>query len=377
MNPHPEFTRADAEFMARAIRLAERGLYTTDPNPRVGCVLVRDGRIVGEGWHRKAGGPHAEVEALRAAGEAARGATAYVSLEPCCHHGKTPPCTEALIAAGVVRVIAAMRDPNPRVAGAGLRRLAEAGIETGSGLLESDAARLNPGFCRRMQTGRPWIRSKLAMSLDGRTAMASGESKWITGKDSRRDVHRLRARSSAILTGIDTVLADDPELTARLDSDASDIVQPVRVVLDSRLRFPPAARLCAGGRTVVLTGADPAGRKFADTVEIVRLPAGVDGRLGLSAVIDWLGRSEFNEVLIEAGATLNGALLREGLVDEWIVYMAPVVLGDGARGLFHLPDVTRMAERFELSLSDVRQVGRDVRMIFRKSLSQIGHGLES
>lgn len=366
MNPYPEFTRADAEFMARAIRLAERGLYTTDPNPRVGCVLVKDGRIVGEGWHRKAGGPHAEIEALRAAGEAARGATAYVSLEPCCHHGKTPPCTEALIAAGVARVIAAMRDPNPQVAGAGLKQLAEADIETGSGLLESDAARLNPGFCRRMQTGRPWVRSKLAMSLDGRTAMASGESKWITGADARRDVHRLRARSSAILTGIGTVLADDPELTARFGDDVGDIVQPVRVVLDSRLRFPPTTRLCTGGRTVVLTGAEPVGQKFADNVEIVCLPAGVDGRLDLSTVIDWLGRAEFNEVLIEAGATLNGALLRESLVDEWIVYMAPVVLGDGARGLFHLPDVTRMAERFELSLSDVRQVGRDVRMTFRK-----------
>jgi diaminohydroxyphosphoribosylaminopyrimidine deaminase/5-amino-6-(5-phosphoribosylamino)uracil reductase len=365
MIPPSQFTPDDAAHMARAIRLAEHGLYTTDPNPRVGCVIVKDGRIVGEGWHRKAGGPHAEIEALQAAGEAARGATAYVSLEPCSHHGKTPPCADALIRAGVARVIAAIRDPNPRVAGAGLRRLAEAGIATDCGLLEGAAEALNPGFCKRMRTGRPWVRSKLAMSLDGRTAMASGESKWITGPDARRDVHCLRARSSAIVTGIETVLADDPELTARLGEEAGDIVQPVRVVLDSRLRLPTTSRLATGlGRTVVLTTAAPTPGRVPAGLETHVLPAGADGRLDLAAVVDWLGRAEFNEVLIEAGPTLNGALLREGLVDEWIVYMAPVVLGDGGRGLFHLPELTRMTDRYELALKEVRQVGRDVRMTF-------------
>lgn len=362
-----QFTAADAAHMARAIHLAERGLYTTDPNPRVGCVIVRDGQVVGEGWHRKAGGPHAEVEALNVAGELAQGATAYVSLEPCSHHGRTPPCADALIRAGLVRVIAAMRDPNPRVAGNGLKRLREAGLATQCGLLEAAAEAQNPGFCRRMRTGRPWVRSKLAMSLDGRTAMASGESRWITGPEARRDVHRLRARSSAILTGIGTVLADDPELTARLGEDAGEILQPARVVLDSRLRLPAGARLTSGGRTILLTafGSDVQPR-FSGNVEIVPLPIGPDGRPDLTAAIDWLGRAEFNEILVEAGPLLNGALLRAGLVDEWIVYLAPVVLGDQARGLFHLPELQRMADRFELTLKDIRQVGRDLRMRFRK-----------
>jgi diaminohydroxyphosphoribosylaminopyrimidine deaminase/5-amino-6-(5-phosphoribosylamino)uracil reductase len=367
MTPPAPFTPEDAAHMARALRLAEQGLYTTDPNPRVGCIIVKDGQVVGEGWHRKAGGPHAEVFALQAAGEQARGATAYVCLEPCSHHGRTPPCADALIQAGIARVVAAMQDPNPRVAGNGLKRLAEAGVETACGLLETDAEALNPGFCKRMRTGRPWVRSKLAMSLDGRTAMASGESKWITGPDARRDVHRLRARSSAIVTGIDTVLADDPELTARLGEDAGEIIQPVRVVLDSTLRLPATAKLATdGGRTVVLTAVDPASRPEVSTMEIRRLPAGADGRLDLLAIIDWLGRTDCNEVLIEAGPTLNGALLRAGLADEWTVYLAPVVLGDGGRGLFHLPELERIADRYELALRDVRKVGRDVRMTFGK-----------
>lgn len=371
MAPPPHFTPDDAAHMARAIRLAERGLYTTDPNPRVGCVIVKDGRIVGEGWHRKAGGPHAEVEALSMAGEAARGATAYVSLEPCSHHGRTPPCADALIRAGLARVVAAMQDPNPRVAGAGLRRLAEAGIATQCGLLEQSAEALNPGFNRRMATGRPWVRSKLAMSLDGRTAMASGESKWITGPGARRDVHRLRARSSAILTGIGTVLADDPELTVRLGEDEGEVLQPARVVLDSGLRLPPDARLARGGRTLLLAAEDVVAGETSpvqrsEHIEVVPLPRGEGGRPDLAAVIDWLGRAEFNEILVEAGPILNGALLRGELVDEWIVYMAPVVLGHQARGLFHLPDLHRMADRFELPLSDVRQVGRDLRLTFRK-----------
>jgi diaminohydroxyphosphoribosylaminopyrimidine deaminase/5-amino-6-(5-phosphoribosylamino)uracil reductase len=363
--------------MARAIRLAELGLYTTDPNPRVGCVIVKDGRVVGEGWHRKAGGPHAEVEALRMAGDAARGGTAYVSLEPCSHHGRTPPCADALVRAGLARVVAAMQDPNPKVSGNGLKRLAEAGIAVGCGLLESAAEALNPGFCQRMRTGRPWVRSKLAMSLDGRTAMASGESKWITGPDARRDVHRLRARSSAIVTGIDTVLADDPELTARLGEDAGEILQPARVVLDSKGRLPATAKLAhSPGRTIALVGAGPSTSlrtgfsprpDWPESVETAALPLGAEGRLDLAAVADWLGRAQFNEVMIEAGPTLNGALLRAGWVDEWIVYMAPVVLGDGGRGLFHLPELARMADRFELELREVRQVGRDIRMAFRNN----------
>lgn len=367
MHPPSSFSHADAEFMARAIHLAERGLYSTSPNPRVGCVIVRDGRVVGQGWHRKAGGPHAEIEALAAAGEAARGATAYVSLEPCCHHGKTPPCTDALIRAGVARVVAAMQDPNPKVAGFGMARLAAAGIETACGLLEGAAETLNPGFCKRMRSGRPLVRSKLAMSLDGRTAMASGESKWITGAEARRDVHRLRARSCAIVTGIGTLLADDPELTARLEGeDSVELVQPLRVVLDSRLRFPATARLTQGAaRSVVLTAvAQPAERPG---VEVHTLPDGGDGRLDLRAVVEWLGRAECNEVLIEAGPVLNGALLREGLVDEWIVYLAPVVMGDGARGLFHLPGLERMRDRFQMKLEEVRQVGGDVRLRFSSS----------
>jgi diaminohydroxyphosphoribosylaminopyrimidine deaminase/5-amino-6-(5-phosphoribosylamino)uracil reductase len=369
MNPNTPFSREDAEFMAHAIRLAERGLYTTDPNPRVGCVIAKDGRMVGAGWHRKAGGPHAEVEALRAAGGEARGATAYVSLEPCCHYGKTPPCTEALLDAGIRRVVAAMRDPNPQVAGKGLSRLAEAGLETACGLLENSAAALNPGFCKRMKTGRPWVRSKLAMSLDGRTAMASGESRWITGEDARRDVHRLRARSSAILTGIETVIRDDPALTARLDFP-EDVLQPVRVILDSRLRIPPAARVCSGpGHALVLTTLGDTGwiRARPGAPEVETLPAGADGRLDLAAVFARLGQRGFNEIMVEAGPVLNGALLRANLVDEWIVYLAPVVMGDQARGLFHLPDLQRMADRFEMSLADVRQVGRDVRLTFRSS----------
>lgn len=351
--------------MARAIELARRGLYTTDPNPRVGCVIVKEGRIIGEGWHQQAGEAHAEVVALDAAGPGARGATAFVSLEPCSHHGRTPPCSRALIESGIHRVVAAMEDPNPKVAGSGLRQLREAGLLTQSGLLASAAEGLNPGFCQRMRSGRPLIRSKLAMSLDGRTAMASGESRWITGAEARRDVHRWRARSSAIVTGIDTVLADDPELTARLDEPDGSVLQPVRVVLDSKLRFPVISRMAQlPGRTVLLTASTGEFSRSSPGVEIITLPADAKGRLDLSAVLAWFGEQEFNEVLFEAGPTLNGALLRENLVDEWIIYMAPVILGDEGRGLFHLPKLERMADRFEMSLAGVRQIGPDIRMKF-------------
>ncbi len=350
--------------MARALTLAEKGLYTTDPNPRVGCVLVRDGAVIGEGWHRRVGGPHAEVEALRAAGGQALGATAYVTLEPCCHHGKTPPCTDALIAAGVVRVVAAMEDPDPRVGGKGLAALHAAGIATECGLLRDGAESLNPGFCSRMRCGKPFIRSKLAMSLDGRTALASGESRWITGDDARHDVHRLRGRSAAIVTGIGTVLGDDPSLTARLDGD---VLQPVRIVLDSRLRLPTNAKLLQQpGQTVVVTVSrdETRARRLIEAGAAVHVLDAADGagRVPLEALGSYLARSEFNEVLVEAGAILNGALLQTGLIDEWIVYLAPCVLGDDARGLFHMAPLERMEQRPEMRLCEIRQVGRDLRL---------------
>lgn len=370
----------DARYMARALRLAERGLYTTHPNPRVGCVLVREGQIVGEGWHQRAGGPHAEIVALRAAGQAARGATAYVSLEPCCHHGRTPPCADALIQAGVVRVVAAMADPNPRVAGQGIARLQAAGIDAAAGLMEAEAEALNRGFCRRMRLGRPWAFSKLAMSLDGRTAMASGESRWITGPDARRDAHRLRARSSAILTGIETVLADDPAMTVRLSNppldpnrfiaEAADFPenfrQPYRIVLDSRFRLPSSAKILARPEQTLILGLETEAkaaerlRRLGANVHL--LPAGPEGRVDLHAAMALLGRLELNEVMVEAGAKLNGALLQEGLVDEWIVYLAPCLLGDGGRGLFRLPGLERMADRHLLRLAESRQVGEDLRL---------------
>ena len=359
------FSADDHRHMARALRLAARGLYTTDPNPRVGCVLVRDGAVVGEGWHVRAGEPHAEIHALRAAGQSARGAIAYVTLEPCSHHGRTPPCADALIEAGVARVVVAMEDPNPQVAGQGLARLRAAGISTAAGLMQAQAEALNPGFIKRMRTGLPFVRCKLAMSLDGRTAMASGESQWITGSAARADVHRLRARSSAMLTGIGTVLSDDPSLNARLEDDR-DIEQPLRVVLDSHLRMPVMARLLTlPGRSIVCCagGADPARAEalLATGAEVIELAAD-QGRVSPAAVLDFLGREGVNEVMVEAGATLNGALLAAGLIDELVVYLAPHLMGDAARGLFHLPGLAHMRERIGLTITDIRAVGQDWRM---------------
>ncbi len=358
------FSTEDNQYMARALRLAERGLLTTDPNPRVGCVLVREGEVVGEGWHARAGEAHAEIHALQQAGSRAAGATVYVTLEPCCHQGRTPPCTDALITAGVARVVAAMDDPNPQVAGQGLRALQQAGIEAGVGLLSAEAAQLNAGFVMRMQQGRPRVRCKMAMSLDGRTAMAGGESQWITGAAARRDVHALRARSSAIMTGIDTVLADDPSLTVRLDSIEVPR-QPLRVILDSCLRMPRAAKLLElPGETLIITGVTDAEKYVSLTrpsVRVVALPL-IDGRLDLVAVLQYLGTLEMNEVHLEAGATLCGALLQAGLVDELVVYMAPHLMGDAARGLFALPGMERMQQRIELSINDIRAVGDDWRI---------------
>jgi diaminohydroxyphosphoribosylaminopyrimidine deaminase / 5-amino-6-(5-phosphoribosylamino)uracil reductase len=357
---------SDHLYMARALRLAERGLLTTDPNPRVGCVLVKAEKIVGEGWHERAGGSHAEIHALQQAGALAAGATAYVTLEPCCHHGRTPPCTQALISAGIARVVAAMEDPNPQVAGKGLAALRQAGIDTTSDVLAAESEQLNAGFVMRMRHGRPRVRCKLAMSIDGRTAMASGESRWITGAAARRDVHRLRARSSALMTGVETVLADDPSLTARPDDKAVEAIrQPLRVILDSRLRTPSDAKLLGlPGSTLVLTAvadAEKKARLLQPGVEIVTLPS-QGRRVDLQAVLHYLGTREVNEVHLEAGATLCGALLHAGLLDELVIYMAPHLMGDMACGLFALPGLVSMDQRVPLSISDIRAVGEDWRI---------------
>ncbi|MDX1606352.1 MAG: bifunctional diaminohydroxyphosphoribosylaminopyrimidine deaminase/5-amino-6-(5-phosphoribosylamino)uracil reductase RibD [Candidatus Competibacterales bacterium] len=353
-------------FMARALRLARRGLYTAHPNPRVGCVLVRDGEIVGEGWHEYHQLDHAETVALIQAGDRTRGADAYVTLEPCCHQGRTPPCTDALLTAGVRRVIAAMEDPDPRVAGRGLAQLRETGVVVECGLLADQAQALNRGFVTRATRGRPWFRVKLAMSLDGRTAMASGESRWITDEAARQDVQRLRAESAAILTGVATILADDPALTARLPGLHH---QPLRVILDPALDTPPRARtLAMPGPVLILTAVeDPARRTalVAAGAEVATVPASANGLLDLEAIARELGRREINEVHTECGPTLAGALLQTGLVDELVVYLAPVLLGDAAQGLFRLPGLARMRERFEFEISDLRAVGRDWRLTAR------------
>lgn len=349
--------------MARALQLAARGLYTTMPNPRVGCVLVKDGRVVGEGWHERAGEPHAEIHALRAAGEAARGATAYVSLEPCSHHGRTPPCANALIDAGVGRVVAAMRDPNPQVAGRGIELLTLAGVTAEVGLLEAEARELNIGFVSRMTRGRPWLRLKTASSLDGKTALNNGQSQWITGEAARADVQRWRARSCAILTGVGTVAADDPQMTVRgLEIGR----QPRKVILDSRLRTPASARILAGG-ALVIGAVDLPDRRAALSAagaEVLLLP-GEGGNVDLAAVLAELGRRGINEVHAEAGAVLNGGLLAAGLVDEWLAYLAPKVMGDAARGLFGLPELTEMAGCRDFRLHGLAQVGGDLRLLLR------------
>ena len=358
------FSAVDHGMMARALQLAERGLWTTTPNPRVGCVLVRDGRIVGEGWHEKAGEPHAEVHALRAAGEQACGATAYVTLEPCSHHGRTPPCAEALIGAGVSRVVAAMRDPNPLVAGSGLAMLQAAGIETACGLLENEARELNIGFVSRMTRGRPWLRLKAAASLDGKTALNNGVSQWITGPDARRDGHRWRARACAILTGIGTVRDDDPQLSVR---EVDTTRQPLRVVVDSKLEIPLSAKILQGGAVLVAAAVDDEKRANslrAAGADVVVLP-NPHGKVELKALLEELGRRGINEVHAEAGFKLNGSLLREGLVDELLLYLAPCLIGHDASGLFNLPALTGLDGKYRLQIRDLRQIGQDIRLIAR------------
>ncbi len=369
--------RTPEAWMARALVLARRGLYTTDPNPRVGCVLVKGDRRVGEGWHQRAGEPHAEIHALRAAGEAARGATAYVTLEPCSHQGRTGPCAVALVEAGVARVVVAMQDPNPQVAGRGIARLREAGIEVEVGLLEAQARALNPGFIARMARGRPFVRLKMAMSLDGRTAMRSGESQWITGPWARREVQRLRARSSAVMTGVESVIFDNSRLTVRADQlelpqgEAIAARQPLRVVVDSRLRLPEAAAcLREPGRTLVATlegqDVERRARLEAAGAEVLPLPEAAGGRVDLAALLAHLaGQEAVNEVLLETGATLAGAMLDAELVDEMQLFVAPTLLGGEARPLFALPGLERMEQQRPLEILDIRAVGRDWRITAR------------
>ncbi len=350
---------ADNLYISKAIQLAEKGLYTTQPNPRVGCVIVSDNNIVGEGYHLKAGEPHAEIHALKQAGEKAKGATAYVSLEPCSHQGKTPPCADALINAGVSRVVCAMQDPNPLVAGKGLKKLADAGIETTSGLMQAEAEKLNPGFIKRMQSGLPFVRVKLAMSVDGRTAMASGESKWITGEHARADVQKLRARSSVILTGSGTVIADDPSMNVRVSADELGCEiephQPLRAIIDSELKVKRSRNIFKqAGETLVFS---------TRQAESVITLAEINGKLDLQAVLKYLAaQHQANEVHVEAGSELCGALLAQKLVDEIVVYIAPHIMGDSAKGLFHLPALQKMQQRVDLEIKEIRAIGNDWRM---------------
>jgi len=355
------FNFVDQQYMAEALRLAQMGLFSTSPNPRVGCVLVRDQRIVGTGWHQKAGEAHAEILALRAAGANARGATAYVTLEPCSHHGRTPPCVEALIEAGVAQVIAAMQDPNPRVAGSGFARLRAAGVQVDSGLMQDEAQELNIGFIARMTHGRPWMRMKIAASLDGRTALANGQSKWITGAEARRDGHAWRARACAVLTGIGTVSNDDPRLDVR---EVDTPRQPLKVLVDSRLQLPPTARLLAGGKLLIAAAVEDKAAISAlidKGAEVLLLP-NEEGKVELTALMRELARREINEVHVEAGYKLNGSLLHAGLVDELLVYLAPCMLGDGARGMFNLPELADLGDRRLVQFTEVQTLGCDLRL---------------
>ncbi|WP_460046714.1 bifunctional diaminohydroxyphosphoribosylaminopyrimidine deaminase/5-amino-6-(5-phosphoribosylamino)uracil reductase RibD [Pseudomonas sp. S2_H01] len=361
----------DAAYMARALELARKGVYSTHPNPRVGCVIVRDGEVVGEGWHVRAGEPHAEVHALRQAGDKAKGATAYVTLEPCSHHGRTPPCADALVNAGVARVVAAMQDPNPDVAGRGLLRLMSAGIAVQSGVLEGEARALNKGFLKRMEHGLPYVRVKLAMSLDGRTAMASGESQWITGPEARSAVQRLRAQSSVVLTGADTVLADNARLTVRpdelgLNAELTALAvtrPPLRVLVDGRLRVPLDAPFFKAGSALVVTCAAASAREryHEEGHEMLALPSS-GGHVDLRKLLVELASRGVNDVLVEAGPKLAGAFTRLGLVDEFQIFVAGKFMGSSARPLLDLP-LAQMSEALELKIIEMRAVGNDWRVI--------------
>lgn len=363
----PAFTEADRAFMARAIALTERGRDTATPNPAVGCVIVKHGRIIGEGWHERAGEAHAEVRALETCLESPEGATVYVSLEPCAHEGRTPPCADRLVQAKVGRVVAALEDPNPLVHGFGAAKLRDAGIRVDVGLMREEAEEAHRGFLHRMRTGRPWMRIKAAASLDGRIALANGESRWITGEPARRDVHALRARSCAMLTGIGTVLRDDPELTVRHVPCSR---QPRRVVIDSRLDIPLTARLLKGDPPVIFTVSEDAAKRRAleaRGAEVVTAP--VDkvkgGKTDLAAIARDLAARGFNEVTVETGAKLNGSLLAAGVIDEIVLYLAPKLLGDSAMGLFDLPAMTRLEQALQVRIVDTRFVGEDLRITAR------------
>lgn len=358
-----EFSNFDRDCMVQAIRAAVRGVTTTHPNPRVGCVIARDNNIISEGWHEFAGGPHAEVNALDEARDAAQEATAYVTLEPCSHQGRTGPCVDALINAGVARVVVAMVDPNPEVQGSGIRKLRDAGIEVDTGLLETEARRLNPGFIKRMQTGRPFVRLKIAASMDGRVAMASGESQWITGKVARADVHYWRSAASAVLTGVGTLLADDPSLNVRVEGSMR---QPERIIVDSSLRTPANAKtLGLEGNVRIFTCADNTDAEkmlAAAGATISKLPANDAGKVDLELMLDQLGELEHNEIWVEAGPALSGALLALDLVDEIMLYQAPVFLGHEAKPLAEIPGLEKLDDRLRFAVSDVSQVGNDLRM---------------
>jgi len=357
-------TAADREFMEQALELAGRGLNTTTPNPRVGSVVVRDGTIVGTGWHEKAGMPHAEVLALKAAGARSRGATLYVNLEPCSHHGRTPPCVDAIIEAGVKRVVAAIQDPNPKVAGAGFAKLRAAGIAVERGLMEEEARELNIGFFARMMRGRPWMRMKIAASLDGRTALANGKSQWITGEAARQDGHRWRARACAVLTGFGTVRDDDPQLNVRgVDTPR----QPLKIVVDSKFETSPSARLLKEGQTLVVGAVNDAMRIASlreAGAETVIMP-NEHSKVELFKLMEELARRELNEIHVEAGTKLNGSLLQAGVVDELLVYLAPSVIGDSGRGMFHLPELTDLSQTTALKIREVERIGADIRILAR------------
>jgi diaminohydroxyphosphoribosylaminopyrimidine deaminase/5-amino-6-(5-phosphoribosylamino)uracil reductase len=365
------FTPTDTAFMQRALEQARLGMYITDPNPRVGCVLVKDEKIVGEGFTSPVGGPHAEVNALRAAGEAARGATAYVTLEPCSHHGRTPPCVDALVNAGIARVVFAVGDPNPQVNGNGQARLSTAGIRVESGLLTDEAREINIGFFYRMTLGKPWVTVKLGVSLDGKVALANGVSQWITSETSRNDVQQQRARSSAIMTGVGTVIADDPRLTVRADIDTQGR-KPLRVICDSQLRTPPSSRMFKEpGSIIVLTVSDDDAKinKLIEVgAEVLEVAADAHGGVDLAAAMQLLANRGCNEVLVEAGPTLSGRLIDQGLANELMVYMAPLVLGDKARSMLALPGIASMDQRWNFRLHECTQIGDDLRLRYRLPL---------
>lgn len=358
-----DFNADDYSFMARALQLARRGINTCHPNPRVGCVLVKHGQIIGEGWHEKAGQAHAEVMALQHAGDKAHGAKAYVTLEPCSHYGRTPPCADTLIEHGITEVFIAMQDPNPLVAGQGIEKLRQSGIKVKTGLLQQQAIELNRGFVSRMECGRPWVTVKLGASLDGRTAMKSGESQWITGPQARADVQKLRAASSAVLTGSGTVLADNPSLTVRLHGTTR---QPLRVVMDSHLSIPDSAKIFHDGYPLLIaTATSEDDEQFLElknrNIDIRSFPAG-EGRVDALSLFHCLADDySCNEILVEAGSVVCGSLLAKQLVDEIVLYLAPVVMGSAARGLFDLPGLDTMSQRIHLSVKDVRAVGQDWR----------------